>query len=42
VKSKPKSVIGNAICEGLVGRPKIEIKDKQNQRIIIKIKVKDF
>lgn len=42
VKSKPKSVIGNAQMEGLVGRTKIELQDKQGKRIIVKIKVRDF
>jgi hypothetical protein len=28
--------------EGLVGRPAVEIKNKQGKRIIIKVKVKDF
>lgn len=42
VKSKPKSMIGQANMEGLVGRPEIELLDKQNNRIIVKIKVCDF
>ena len=42
VKSKPKSKIGNADSEGLVARPLKELKDRTGNRIIIKIKVKDF
>lgn len=36
------STIGNAIMEGVVGRPKVEIKDRLGNRIIVKIKWKDF
>lgn len=42
VKSKPKSTFGTANMEGLVGRPKVELKDRVGNRIIIKIKVCDF
>lgn len=42
VKQKPQSHIGDLMMEGLVGRPAIEMKDKQGKRIIVKIKVKDF
>lgn len=42
VKSKPKSKIGNADSEGLVARPLKELKDRVGNRIIVKIKVKDF
>lgn len=42
VKSKPKSKIGNADSEGLVARPLKELKDRTGNRIIVKIKVKDF
>lgn len=42
VKSKPKSKIGNADSEGLVARPLKELKDRTSNRIIVKIKVKDF
>lgn len=42
VKKKPKSTIGNANMEGLVCRPKIEIHDRTNKRIIVKVKVCDF
>ena len=42
VKSKPKSKIGNADSEGLVARPLKELKDRTGNRIIAKIKVKDF
>ena len=42
VKSKPKSTMGTAMMEGLVGRPKVEMRDRCGKRIIVKIKVKDF
>lgn len=42
VKSKPKSKMGNADSEGLVARPLKELKDRTGNRIIVKIKVKDF
>lgn len=42
VKTGPKSTIGTADMEGLVGRPKVEMRDRCGKRIIVKIKVKDF
>lgn len=36
------STIGNAIMEGVVGRPKVEMKDRCGNRIIVKIKWRDF
>lgn len=42
VKTKPKSKIGTANSEGLVGRPLFELKDRCGNRLIVKIKVKDF
>ena len=42
VKSKPKSRIGNVDSEVLVARPLKELKDRTGNRIIVKIKVKDF
>lgn len=42
VKQKPKSTIGTANMEGLVARPKIELNDRCNNRLIVKIKVRDF
>jgi hypothetical protein len=42
VKTKPKSTIGTANMEGLVGRPKIEMRDRCGKRVIVKIKVADF
>lgn len=42
VKNKPKSTIGVADMEGLVARPKIELKDRSCNRLIVKIKVCDF
>ncbi len=42
VKSKPMSTIGTAPMEGLVGRPKVELQDRCGNRLIVKIKVRDF
>lgn len=42
VKAKPKSTMGTANMEGLVGRPKIEMRDRCGKRVIVKIKVEDF
>ena len=42
VKQKPLSTIGIAPMEGLVGRPKVELKDRLGKRVIVKIKAKDF
>lgn len=42
VKTKPKSKIGTADSEGVVGRPLQELQDRTGKRIICKIKVKDF
>lgn len=36
------STIGNAVMEGVVGRPKVEMKDQRGNRIIVKIKWRDF
>ena len=42
VKTKPYSTIGTAKMEGLVARPKVELYDKNGNRLIVKIKVCDF
>lgn len=42
VKAKPKSTFGTANMEGLVGRPKVEMRDRCGKRVIVKIKVEDF
>ena len=42
VKTSPKSVISDCTMEGLIGKPKVEMRDKKGERIIVKIKVKDF
>lgn len=42
VKTKPNSKIGTAKMEGLVARPKFELKDRCGNRLIVKIKVCDF
>ena len=42
VKTKPKSMIGKANSEGLVGRPMQELRDRNGDRLIVKVKVRDF
>lgn len=42
VKAHPKSTMGTAMMEGVVGRPKIEMRDRCGKRVIVKIKYKDF
>ncbi len=42
IKTNPMSTIGTAPMEGLVGRPKVELRDRNGERIIVKIKAKDF
>ena len=42
VKSHPKSTIGSADMEGLVGRPMCEMLDRMGNRIIVKVKCCDF
>lgn len=41
VQAKPKSKIGSADMEGIVARPKVEMRDRMGRRIIVKIKVRD-
>ena len=42
VKTKPKSTIGTADSEGVVGRPIQELRTRTGDRVIVKIKVHDF
>ena len=42
VKTHPDSTIGTAKMEGLVGRPKVEMRDRCGKRVIVKIKWEDF
>lgn len=42
VKTKPKSTIGTANMEGLVGKPLVELKDRTGNCVIVKVKVCDF
>ena len=42
VMSHPHSTIGNAMMEGVVGRPKVEMNDRCGNRVIVKIKWEDF
>lgn len=42
VKTRPASTIGTAKMEGLVGRPAFELLTANSNRLIVKIKVRDF
>ena len=42
VKTHPDSTMGTTKMEGLVGRPKIEMRDRCGKRVIVKIKWEDF
>lgn len=42
VKTHPKSTIGKAMMEGVVGRPMVELQDRCGNRVIVKIKWRDF
>ena len=42
VKSEPISTIGVAPMEGVVGRPMVEIRNREGKRVIVKVKVRDF
>lgn len=42
VKTNPDSTMGTAKMEGLVGRPKVEMRDRCGKRVIVKIKWEDF
>lgn len=42
VKARPNSTIGTAKMEGVVGRPKVELRDRRGNRVIVKIKVRDM
>lgn len=42
IKGKPRSTIGTAMMEGVVGRPIVEMRDRCGKRVIVKIKVCDF
>lgn len=42
VMQHPKSTIGKAMMEGVVGRPRVELRDRRGKRVIVKIKWNDF
>lgn len=42
VMKHPKSTIGNADMEGVVGKPLFEMYDRRGKRVIVKIKWEDF
>lgn len=42
VKGRPDSTIGTAKMEGLVGRPALELMTANSNRLIVKVKVRDF
>ena len=42
VKARPNSTIGNAKMEGLVCKPLEEVRDRMGNRVVVKVKCKDF
>ena len=42
VKTHPQSTIGTAPMEGLVGRPAVELMNRRGERVIVKVKTKDY
>lgn len=42
VQQRPASTIGTAMMEGLVGRPAVEMLTANGNRVIVKVKVRDF
>lgn len=42
VKTAPKSKWGDFVAEGIVLRPKVELRTRRGHRVITKLKVKDF
>lgn len=42
VMKHPRSTMGTAMMEGIVGRPIIELRDRRGERVIVKIKWEDF
>lgn len=42
VKTFPKSTMGTANMEGVVGKPKVDMLDRMGRRMIVKIKCSDF
>jgi len=42
VKTRPQSTIGTAPMEGVVCRPFVELRSRNGERVIVKIKVRDF
>lgn len=42
VMKHPRSTMGTAMMEGVVGRPMVELRDRRGERVIVKIKWEDF
>ena len=42
IKTFPKSTMGTANMEGIVGKPKVDMLDRMGRRVIVKIKCCDF
>ncbi len=42
VMKHPRSTMGMAMMEGVIGRPMIELRDRRGGRVIVKIKWEDF
>ena len=42
VMKHPRSTMGTAMMEGVVGKPMFELRDRRGERVIVKIKWEDF
>lgn len=42
VMKHPRSTMGTAMMEGVVGKPMVELRDRRGERVIVKIKWEDF
>lgn len=42
IKTHPHSVLGDCTMEGIVARPHVEVNDRFGNRVIVKIKCRDF
>lgn len=42
IKTHPKSTMGTAYMEGVVGKPLVELQDRNGKRVIVKVKYVDF
>lgn len=42
IRKQPQSFLSENVMEGVVARPRVELRDNQGKRIIVKIKVADY